>query len=99
MPLLTTKQLGAELNLRPKQVQRLALAGKIPAYRYNSAWRFDLAQVLAATARAVSTRSRGQIAREDVAAWRLRASLSIPPAPPGNRLRPPAHRTRKEPAA
>lgn len=42
MPLLTAKELAAELHLKPKQIRRLALSGKIPALRFNREWRFDL---------------------------------------------------------
>lgn len=50
MPLISTKELAIELGLTPKQVRKLALSGRIPALRFNSEWRFDLAAVLAAAA-------------------------------------------------
>ena len=69
MPLLNAKELAAELNLKPNQVRRLALRGELPAYRYGDEWRFDLAQVLAATVHVTKLRT---IVRNDLANWRMR---------------------------
>lgn len=45
MPLIDAKTLAGELGFTAKQIRKLALAGKIPAERYGSEWRFDLEQV------------------------------------------------------
>ncbi len=50
MPLVTAKELAAELQLTPKQVRRLARTGKIPAMRFASEWRFDIEAVRKAAA-------------------------------------------------
>lgn len=50
MALLTSVEMAAELKLTPKKIRKLAQTGKIPAERYGKAWRFDLAQVRAASA-------------------------------------------------
>lgn len=45
MPLIDAKTLAVELGFTPKQVRRLAKAGKIPSLKFASEWRFDLDQV------------------------------------------------------
>ena len=50
MPSLDAKQLAAELGFTPKQIRRLARAGKIPSMKFASEYRFDLEQVKAAAA-------------------------------------------------
>lgn len=50
MALLTAKQLGEELGLKPKFIRRLAQTGRIPAERYGEEWRFDLDKVRTASA-------------------------------------------------
>lgn len=47
MKLLTAEQLGKVLQIHPGAVRRFARDGKIPAYKYGRAWRFDINEVKA----------------------------------------------------
>lgn len=49
MPLLTAKELAAELRVNVKDLYRKALAGEIPSYKFGKSRRFKLDEVLAAS--------------------------------------------------
>ena len=46
MPLIDAKTLAKELGFTPTQIRKLALRGKIPAYKFGSEYRFNLQAVL-----------------------------------------------------
>lgn len=48
MPLLTAKELAAELRMHACDVYRKAAAGELPSYKVGKSRRFDLREVLAA---------------------------------------------------
>lgn len=48
MPLLTAKQLAAELRMNECVIYGMAAAGEIPSYKFGKSRRFDLREVLAA---------------------------------------------------
>lgn len=49
MPLLTAKELAAELHVNEKDLYRKAQAGEIPSYKFGKSRRFDLKEVLEAS--------------------------------------------------
>ena len=47
MKLVTVEELATICNLKPANVRRLAREKKIPAYRFDGVWRFQVDEVLA----------------------------------------------------
>lgn len=50
-PLLTARELAAQLRVSERQVQRAAARGELPGLRIGRLWRFDEAEVRAALGR------------------------------------------------
>ena len=48
-PFLTAEALGKELNMRPRQIRKLARSGEIPGHKLGTIWRFRLNEVLQET--------------------------------------------------